>query len=76
MQLTYTVEISMQVGIKISWICLAIQELPTTDAIQTFTVLFNMFIYDRDAGVDCTISKLVMILKWKVLLTPSRDEKP
>lgn len=33
LQLTYTMEISMQLGIRISWICLAIYELPTTDAI-------------------------------------------
>jgi len=39
-------------------------------------VLFNIFIKDLDAGVECTIGSLLMIPNWEVLLTLLRDKVP
>ncbi|KAF1492721.1 hypothetical protein FQV18_0006745, partial [Eudyptula minor novaehollandiae] len=38
-------------------------------------VLFNIFINDLDAGVECATS-LLMIPNWELLLTFSRDKRP
>ncbi|KAF1505083.1 hypothetical protein FQV18_0002378, partial [Eudyptula minor novaehollandiae] len=39
-------------------------------------VLFNIFINNLDAGVECTISNLLMIPNWEMLLTLLRDKRP
>lgn len=38
-------------------------------------VLFNIFISDPDAGVECFLSNLLMILNLEMLLTPWRDKR-